>query len=70
MKGHITASNDFTHVNRSSYPEVFSVKGGLKSCCKVSGEHPCRSTILVKLQSNFIERLPPLQNNNVSKCGF
>ena len=30
-------------------------KGILKICSKVAGEHPCRSTIVIKLQSNFIE---------------
>ena len=27
----------------------------LKICCKFTGEHPCRSAISIKLQSNFIE---------------
>ena len=30
-------------------------KGVLKICSKLTGEHPCRSAILIKLQSNFIE---------------
>ena len=30
-------------------------KGVLKLCSKVTGEHPCRSAISIKLQSNFIE---------------
>ena len=40
---------------RSSPPEVFSGKGVLKICSKFTGEHPCRSVISIKLQSNFIE---------------
>ena len=39
----------------SSRPEVFLGKGALKICSKSSGEHPCQSAILVKLQSNSIE---------------
>ena len=30
-------------------------KGNLKICSKFAGEHPCRSAISKKLQSNFIE---------------
>ena len=37
-------------VYRSSHPEVFSVKGVLKICSKLTGEHPCRSAISIKLQ--------------------
>ena len=33
---------------------MFSVKGVLKICSKCTGEHPCRSTILIKLLNNFI----------------
>ena len=40
---------------RSSRPEVFLKKGVLKICSKFIGEHPCRSVISIKLQSNFIE---------------
>ena len=40
---------------RSSSPEVFLGKGVLKICSKFTGEHPCRSAISIKLQSNFIE---------------
>ena len=36
---------------RSSRPEVFLRKVVLKICSKVTGEHPCRSAILIKLQS-------------------
>ena len=41
--------------NRSSPPEVFLGKDVLKKCSKFTGNHPCRSVISVKLQSNFIE---------------
>ena len=30
-------------------------KGVQKKCNKFTGEHPCRSAISIKLQSNFIE---------------
>ena len=46
----VTSSN-----TRSSNPEVFSRKGVLKKCSRFTGEHPCRSAISIKLQSNFIE---------------
>ena len=39
---------------RSSPAEVFLWKGVLKICSKFT-EHPCRTAILIKLQSNFIE---------------
>ena len=42
-------------VFRSSHPELFLRKGVLKICSKFTGEHPCRSVILMKLQSNLIE---------------
>ena len=41
--------------DRSSHPEVFLRKGVLKIRNKFTGEHPSRSVISVKLQSNFIE---------------
>ena len=40
---------------RSSHPEVFLGRSVLKICSKFIGEHPCRSAISIKLQSNFIE---------------
>ena len=40
---------------RSSCLEVFLRKGVLKICSKFTGEHPCRSTTSIKLQSNHIE---------------
>ena len=42
-------------VYRSSCPEVFLGKGVLEICNKFTGEHPCLSGILIKLQSNSIE---------------
>ena len=40
---------------RSSHSEVFLIKGVLKICSKFTREHPCRSVISIKLQSNFTE---------------
>ena len=40
---------------RNNLPEVFLGKGVLKVCSKCTGKHPWRSTISIKLQSNFIE---------------
>ena len=40
---------------RNNRPEVFLGKGALKIRSKSTGEHPCRSTISIMLQSNFIE---------------
>ena len=40
---------------RSIHPEVFLGKGVLKICSKFRGEHPCRSSISMKLKSNFFE---------------
>ena len=34
---------------RSSHPKVFLGKGVLKMCSKFTGEHQCRSVILIKL---------------------
>ena len=39
---------------RSSHPEVLLGKGVLKIRCKFTGEHPRRSAISIRLQSNFI----------------
>ena len=43
------------YIYRSSHSEMFLEKGVLKICIKFTGEHPCRSAISIKLQSNFIE---------------
>ena len=42
-------------MNRSTHPEVFVGKGVLIIYSKFTGEHPCRSAISIKLQSNFIK---------------
>ena len=42
-------------IYRSSLPKVFLGKGVLKICRKFTSEHPCRSAILIKLQSKSIE---------------
>ena len=44
-----------TYQKAAVHPEVFLGKGVLKICTKFTGEHPCRSAISIKLQSNFIE---------------
>ena len=41
--------------NRSSHPEVFLRKGGLKVCSKFKGERACQSAISIKLLCNSIE---------------
>ena len=38
--------------SRSSHPEVFLGKGGLKICSRFTGEHPCRCAISIKLFCN------------------
>ena len=40
---------------RSSHPKVLLWKSVLKICSTFTGEYPCRSVILIKLQRNFIE---------------
>ena len=40
---------------RSGPPELSLGKGFRRTCSKFTGEHPCRSVISIKLQSNFIE---------------
>ena len=42
-------------IDRSSHSEVFLRKGILKIYSKFTGQHPYRSVISIKLQSNFIE---------------
>ena len=44
-----------TSNNRSSSPQVFLRKDVLKICSKFTRNHPCRSVISTKLQSNLIE---------------
>ena len=50
-----TSIGNVVLIFRSSPPELFLRKGVLKICSKFTGEHPCRSAISIKLQSNFIE---------------
>ena len=40
--------------DRSHHPEVLLGNGVQKLYSKLTGEHPCRSAISIKLQSNFI----------------
>ena len=47
----MSSNNQF----RSSHPEVFLKKGVLKICSKLTGKHPCRSVISIKLLCNFFE---------------
>ena len=42
----------FSQIFRSSPSEMFWRKGVLKICRKFTGEYPCLSAILIKLQSN------------------
>ena len=51
----LTSSASFVWSERSNHPDVFLEKGVLRICSKFTGEHPCRSAISIKLQSNFIE---------------
>ena len=39
----------------SIHPRVFLGKGTLKICSKLTGGHPCRSAISIKLLCNLIE---------------
>ena len=40
---------------RSSLPKVHSGKDVLKICSKITGGHPCRNVVSMKLLCNFIE---------------
>ena len=60
---------------RSSPPEVFLQKAVLKICKKFTGEHPLRSVISIKLQSNFIEialrhGLSPVNLHHIFRAPF
>ena len=52
---HVYIEFQYSRRFRSSHPEVFLVKSVLEKCNKFTGEHPCQSVILIKLQSNFTE---------------
>ena len=43
---------------RSSHPEVYLRKGGLKICSKFTREHPCRSAISINLLHIFRTPFP------------
>ena len=47
---------------RNSPPEVLLEKGVVKICSKFSGEQPCRSAILIKLQSKFAIQILKVYN--------
>ena len=53
---------------RSSHPDVFLVKGVLKICSKFTSEHPCRSAISIKLQSNL--NFPVWTFSIMSRCYY
>ena len=61
LNNHNRSSTDFNWVIgvltnlRSRHSWVFLTKFVLKICSKFTGEHPCRSVISIKFQSNFIE---------------
>ena len=38
-----------TGISRNSRPDMFLKEGVLKICSKLTGEHPCRSAISIKL---------------------
>ena len=40
---------------RSNPPEVFLAKAILKICSKLTGEHPCRSALSIKLHRRFVK---------------
>ena len=43
------------NILRSNRPEVILRKGVQKICSKITGEHPCRCVISIKLLCKFIE---------------
>ena len=61
IKGKKKVSNKLTKgvIVRSSHPGMFLVKDVLKICSKLTGEHPCRSVISIKL-------LPTLMKSHLS----
>ena len=62
--------------SKSGYPELFPGKDGvLKICSKFTGEHPCQSTISIKLIYNFIEitirqECSPVNLLHISRTSF
>ena len=55
LKGYKTLLKSLTGKFKSNLAEVFLGKVVLKICSKITGEHPCRSAISIKLLSNFFE---------------
>ena len=55
---------------RSSYPEVFLIKGVLKICSKVAREHPCRSVISIKLQITLLHGFSPVNLLHIFRTPF
>ena len=53
VKKHAGDDQLFCGSDRNSHSEVFQGKGVLKTCSKFTGEHPGRSAISIKLQSNW-----------------
>ena len=56
-KAETVSTFDFSNLyTKQKQPSVvFPGKGVLKICSKFTENHPCRSAISIKLQSNFIE---------------
>ena len=52
---------------RSSHPEVFLGKGILKICGKLTGEHPCRSVISIKLQCDTCRHFKTRTEEHIKK---
>ena len=62
-------------IDRSNPLQVLLEKGILKICSKFTGEHPCRSVISIKSQSNFIEitfwhGYPPVNLQHIFRTPF
>ena len=62
-------------IDRSNPLQVLLEKGILKICIKFTGEHPCRSVISIKSQSNFIEitfwhGYPPVNLQHIFRTPF
>ena len=53
LKGSKDTTFERAQIYRSSLPEVFLEKYILKICSKLTGQHPCRSVISIKLLCNF-----------------
>ena len=51
IRGHGMLHSNETSIVRSSHSKMFLRKGVLKIYSKLTGEHPCRSAISIKLQS-------------------